>query len=83
MGNELSTVAGMYKGLLHGVDRHGYADVEFPNAHKATAFAAGFIKGQSMMRQEWAPGVDGYSVNLDHPVVLTFNLSSFTKSLTS
>ncbi|MEU3690530.1 hypothetical protein [Streptomyces narbonensis] len=74
----LKTVAGMYEGLIHGVDRHGQADVEFPNAHRATAFASGFVTGQIMMRQEWAPGVDGYSVNLDHPVVLTFRLNSFS-----
>ncbi|MEU9603694.1 hypothetical protein [Streptomyces sp. NPDC048057] len=79
MGLEaIKSVAVKYKGVLHGEDRHGRVDVEFPCVHQAAAFSSNFLAGQVMMRQEWAPGVAGHSVNIDFPVVLTFQIDRFS-----
>lgn len=76
----LQTVAGLYKGQIHGVDRRGDVDVEFPDARQAVSFAAEFME-HTTMRQTWAPGVDGLFIQLQKPVVLTFPLPVFTNSL--
>ncbi|MGW1278465.1 hypothetical protein ACWD4V_16130 [Streptomyces tsukubensis] len=78
MEDALKAVAERYLGMLHGVDSHGQVDMEFPCAHQAVSFSSNFLTGQVMMRQEWAPGVDGYSVNLEFPVVLTFQIDRFS-----
>ncbi|MEW1546878.1 hypothetical protein [Streptomyces tsukubensis] len=78
MDAALRNIVELYEGLIHGDDLRGNADVEFPDAHKAAAFATNYLSGQVMMRQEWAPGVDGYSVNIDFPVVLTFRIDRFS-----
>ncbi|MEU3599652.1 hypothetical protein ABZ714_13140 [Streptomyces sp. NPDC006798] len=74
----VASVASKYKGVLHGEDQYGRVDVEFPCAHQAAAFSSNFLTGQVMMRQEWAPGVEGHSVNIDFPVVLTFQIDRFS-----